>query len=218
MSSLSQAPRTSVLRIAIVEDHEVVRTGLAAVLSRQPDFRVVASVGSGEALLKIVDDIRPSVVLLDHRLPGMNGAETCRELVRRRQDVAVIMLTSFSNDNVVRTCLGAGARGYLTKDVETVQLCDALRCAADGSLILAKRVAGRVPDWARRVQPGPHSLDGDEIDLLKLVAQGCSNKEIAERLHTSDRVVKMRLKTTMRKLSSSSRSAAVATALELGVL
>jgi DNA-binding NarL/FixJ family response regulator len=207
-----------VLRIAVVEDHDVVRSGLTTILGREADFRIVASVGSGEALLDILDEVVPDVIVLDHRLPGINGAETCREVRRRRPSTSVLMLTSFPNDDVVRSCLGAGARGYFTKGEQIEQICEAIRSMARGSLVLGPAVADCVAEWARRVQTGPRSLDADDVQLLRLVAQGMSNRKIAEHLHLSDRLVKMRLKTTMRKLSSTSRSGAVASALERGLL
>lgn len=115
------------IRIIIVDDHEIVREGLRSILQAEADFEVVAEAGSAEELGDLVDKTHPDVVLLDARLPGIDGAEACRRLVAARPDVAVLIVSTYSDDNLVEECIRAGARGYVVKDIERFSLKESIR-------------------------------------------------------------------------------------------
>lgn len=211
---------TSYIRVMIVDDHEVVRSGIVSLFKREPDLRIVGEATSGEQALVALQSLRPDVVLLDQRLPGMTGAETCREIVRRWPSTAVLILTSFASDEVIHSCLAAGARGYLTKSIETTDLPRAVRAVARGESILAPSVTERVIDWARRAKAAHvgSSLSPREVEILSLLAEGMSNRELAGRLGMREATVKASVQATMRKLGVTRRWEAVAVAIDRGVI
>lgn len=213
-------PRASI-RVMVVDDHEVVRAGIAALLEREPDLEVVGTAGSGEEALELVDGLVPDVVVLDHRLPGMSGAAACREIVRRRPATSVVVLTTYLDDGVIHACLAAGAHAYLLKGASGSDLVHAVRAVARGEAVLAPQVVDRVLEWARRAkaiyQEG-ESLAPHELVVLSLAAQGMSNGEIATRLQMSERTIKAYLSSAMRKLGVTQRAQAVATGILRGLI
>lgn len=211
---------SQVIRLMVVDDHEVVRAGLQSVLSREDRFQIVGSAATGLEALDIFDNTSPDVVVLDHRLPDTTGAAVCAEMVRRRPSVSVIILTSFDSDEVIHACLVAGARGYLTKSVANGELVAAVRAVADGGVYLAPEITERVITWARQARniQGDRSLVHEEVEILGLVAQGFSNRQIAGKLCMSESTVKVRLQGAMRKLGAKKRLDAVAAGLRRGVI
>lgn len=205
----------------VVDDHEVVRAGIAALLEREPGVEVVGTAGSGEELLAHLDGLVPDVVVLDHRLPGMSGAAACREIVRRRPATGVVVLTTFLDDGVIHACLAAGARAYLAKGASGSDLAHAVRAVARGEAVLAPQVVDRVLEWARRAkaiyQEG-ESLAPHEVVVLSLAAQGMSNPEIGRRLKLSEGTIKAYLRSAMRKLGVTERAQAVAAGIRRGVI
>jgi two-component system nitrate/nitrite response regulator NarL len=209
------------VRLMVVDDHEVIRLGIRSLLQHEPGVDVVASAASGEDALTVLDRVAPDVVLLDYRLPGLDGAATCAAITQRRPSTAVIMVSAFLSDEAIHACLRAGARGCLTKDVESADLSKAIRAVANGGAVLASAVADRVIEWARRAKDGPRddsALTPEEVAVLGWVARGFSNRLIAEELCVSESTVKLRLNGAMRKLGKSRRWDAVTAGLARGVI
>lgn len=212
---------TSTARLMIVDDHAVVRAGISAMFEREPFIDVVASVASGEEAVEILDEVEPDVVLLDYRLPGLNGAGTCAEIVRRRPETAVIILTTYIDEDVIHMCLAAGARGYLVKDVNATDLADSINAIFYGESVLAPQVTEKVVRWARAtkalVDDGPF-LSARELSILSMAAKGLSNVEIAMQLGMASHAVKGALRSISKKLEVSTRSEAVAAAVRRGLI
>jgi DNA-binding NarL/FixJ family response regulator len=208
------------IRLLVVDDHEVVRAGLQTVLSRDGRLDIVGIGSTGAEALDLFDKTLPDVVVLDHRLPDMTGGAVCAEMMRRRPSASVIILTSFDSDEVIHACLIAGARGYLTKTVANGEIVAAVHAVADGGVYLAPEITERVVTWARQAKQiqGEGTLATEEIEILGLVAQGMSNRQIAGALCLSESTVKVRLQTAMRKLGATRRLDAVALGLRRGVI
>jgi two-component system response regulator DevR len=197
------------IRILIVDDHALVREGLKAVLATQPDFEVVGESGSAESLLDLVESAHPDVVLLDVVLPGISGPEACRRLRAAHCEVRVLILTTFMDDDLVDECIKAGANGYLVKDVEQFALNDSIRAVYRGEGVLAPSVAGRLlvrmqTDDPPPTQPRP-ALNDNQLQILRLIGQGETNREIAAQVHLSELTVKSYLQDIYRKLGVRNR-------------
>lgn len=207
------------MRVVVVDDHELVRAGVTALISRQPDIEVVGEAASGEEALAMVARLRPDIAVVDHSLGAMTGVEVCRRLAETQPEVAVIILTATLDDTVVRAALAAGARAYVYKDVEAAGLVRALRAVARGEAVLDPKVAGRVARWAgRRRDAVDGSLTTRELEVLRLVASGATNRAIADTLHLSENTVRTYLRRIMTKLDCHTRSEAVAAAAGQGLL
>src|SRR5260370_18879960 len=151
------------IRVLIVDDHEMVREGLMAMLQPEPDFEVVGQTGSGAAVVELVETTRPDVVLLDARLPDVSGVEVCRRLKASHPAVAVVILTTFTDPDLVQECLQAGARGYVVKNVERFSLKESIRAVHRGEAVLAPQVGGQVIGRGRGPPPaglGRAGVDG----------------------------------------------------------
>ena len=138
------------IRVLIVDDHEMVREGLMSMLRSEPDFEVVGQTGHGEEVAALVESSKPDVVLLDTRLPDVSGVEVCRRLTRKHPEVAVVILTTYTDVELVEECLQAGARGYVVKDVERFSLKESIRAVHRGQAVLAPQVAGQLIDRMRK--------------------------------------------------------------------
>jgi DNA-binding NarL/FixJ family response regulator len=207
------------IRVLVVDDHEVVRAGIISLLQREPDLDVVGDAESGEEALIRLEELRPDVVILDYRLPNMTGAAACRQILRRRPSTSVIMLTSAASDEMIDACLIAGARAFLTKDF-SADLAEAIRSVSRGEAVLAPQATERILTLARagaNVQDA-NSLSSFEVEILSLVAQGLSNKQIGKKLCKSEGTVKVYLNAIMRKLDVRRRYEAVAVGMERGVI
>ncbi|RIH83803.1 response regulator [Calidithermus roseus] len=203
------------IRILIVDDHPVVRAGLAGLLSSQPDFEVVGEAGNGQEALNMLERLDPDVVLMDLRMPGMDGVTAIRRM-RSQSKSQVLVLTTFDTDAEIVQAVEAGATGYLLKDVPREELFRAVRLTARGEAVLSPPVAARL--LGRMRSPSEEHLSNRELEVLGLVAKGFSNKEIAKRLHISEATVKTHLLHTFGKLGVDDRTAAVTAALERGIL
>jgi DNA-binding NarL/FixJ family response regulator len=210
-----------VLRVALVDDHEVVLSGLLAILEREPDVSVVGSFRSAEEALQglhLLDD-KPDVVVLDQSLPGMSGVAACRQILGDDLAGAAILLTSFSSEDVLRTCLAAGARGFMTKSVAGTELAAAIRAVARGEAVLSSDVTLTVIEWARDTPEGTgNSLTEDEIEIVRRIARGMSNRQISDDLYTSESAIKVSVRRIMRKLGVRRRWEAVAVSIDRGLL
>ena len=203
------------IRILLVDDHEMVREGLKAMLQSEPDLEVVAETGLGREVPGLLDGSRPDIVLLDVRLPDMSGVEVCRQATRSHPDVKVIMLTTFVDPDLVDECIDAGARGYLVKDVRGMSLKENVRAVSRGQAVLAPEVAGGILDRVRdrrSAEAGPPALSQSQVAILGLMTRGFSNREIATEVHLSENTIKTHIQEIFRKLGVHNRVEAVMTA------
>ena len=203
------------ITILIADDHPVVRSGLRGMLGGEPDITVVGEAASGAEAVAFVRSLRPQLVLMDLRMPGGDGAQATAEIVALDQGTRVVVLTTHETDTDILRAVEAGAAGYLLKDSSRGDLLAAIRAAARGETVLAPSVAGRL--WHQRNRPQV-SLSPREIEVLGLVAQGLSNADIGARLHVSEATIKTHLLRAFTKLDVSDRTAAVTTAMRLGLL
>jgi DNA-binding NarL/FixJ family response regulator len=206
----------SAIRLMIVDDHPVVRDGLRGMLAGDPDLEVVGEASDGAEALAVVASLRPDVILMDLRMPGLGGVAAIRAL--RENDVAarVLVLTTYDTDSDVVPALEAGATGYLLKDSPRAELVRAIRAAARGEAVLAPSVATRLVSQLRA--PAPDALSERELEVLTLIAGGETNRGAAARLFISEATVKTHLLHIYEKLEVNDRAAAVATAYERGLL
>jgi DNA-binding NarL/FixJ family response regulator len=214
------------VRVAVADDQEIVRAGFAALLATQEDFEVVGTAADGEEAVVLCREHRPDVVLMDVRMPTMDGIEATRRLSEDgRKASKVIVLTTFDLDEHVYDALGAGASGFLLKDVTAETLFDAVRVVAAGEALLAPSVTRRlVSEFARlrpSLPPRPDALaelTRRETEVLRLVAEGLSNSEIAERLVVSEETIKTHVSRVLTKLGLRDRTQAVVVAYESGLV
>jgi DNA-binding NarL/FixJ family response regulator len=196
------------IRVLIVDDHELVRAGLRSLLQAEPDLEIVAEAGTGSQALAHARRLRPDVVLLDARLPDMSGPDVCRELCEALPDVAVAILTTFTDDELVRQCVRAGARGYLLKEIARLDLAASLRALASGESVIDRKVLPHVLAVARQSDPTDgieQPLTERQRTILRLVADGMSNREIAEQVHLSELTVKSYIEDLLKQLGARNR-------------
>ena len=209
--------------IVVADDHEVVRAGFAAILDTQPDFTVLGTAADGAEAVRTCRERCPDVVLMDIRMPGMDGIEATRLLTSAGSRPRVLVLTTFDLDEYVYDALRAGASGFLLKDVGPDELADAIRVVAAGNSLFGPAATRRlVEQFTRRPEPGERPELGDlterEREILGLVASGYSNAEIAQRLVVSETTVKTHVSAVLRKLDVEERTVAVAAARRIGAL
>jgi DNA-binding NarL/FixJ family response regulator len=195
------------IRVLIVDDHEMVREGLMSMLQPELDFEVVGQTGLGAEVAELVESTRPDVVLLDARLPDVSGVEVCRRLSHSHPSVAVVILTTYTDADLVQECIEAGARGYVVKDVERFSLKESIRAVYRGQSVLAPQVAGHVMEGARTRQQGSRraALSASQVSILRLISRGHSNREIAAEVHLSENTVKTHVQEIFRKLGVRNR-------------
>ncbi len=211
--------------ILIADDQSLFREGLHTLLSVQPEFEVIGEASNGEEVLKLAAEQLPDVVLMDLRMPGIDGVSATRMLHEKFPQIKVIVLTTFDDDEDVFEGLRAGAVGYLLKDVPSSKLFEAIRAAAKGEYFLLPSITAKIVSELKRVStPGVRNaelveaLSGREMEVLKLVSGGMSNKEIAETLVISEGTVKNHLSNILAKLSARDRIQAVEIARRIGLL
>jgi two-component system, NarL family, response regulator LiaR len=202
------------IRVMIVDDHAVVRSGLGAFLHVFEDFELVGEASSGEQAVRICDQVNPHVVLMDLVMPGMDGAAATKAIRQKCPDIQVIALTSFREQELVQGALQAGAIGYLLKNVSANELAEAIRGAYAGRPTLAPEAAQVLIDSSRKADLPHYELTEREREVLQLMIKGMSNPEIAKRLIVSRSTVKFHVSSILTKLGVSSRTEAVAMALQ----
>jgi DNA-binding NarL/FixJ family response regulator len=209
------------IRVVVADDQQIVREGFTALLQTQADITVVGSASDGEEAIRVCGEQQPDVVLMDVRMPGVDGIEATRRLAGTK----VIILTTFDLDDYVYDALSAGASGFLLKDAGAERLFEAVRVVAAGEALLAPAVTRRlIAEFARqrpRVRPTPERLSEltpREVEVLRLIAEGLSNLEIADRLVLSDETVKTHVSRVLFKLGLRDRTQAVVTAYESGLV
>jgi len=204
------------IRLVIVDDHPVVRDGLRGMLESQPDFEVIGEAANGEEAVQLANSLKPEVMLMDLRMPVMDGVTALGEIKTSSPTVQVLVLTTYDSDADILPAIEAGAMGYLLKDTSREDLYSAIRATARGESVLSPGVAARIIGQMRA--PAEEKLSGRELEVLQLVAEGDSNSEIASRLHISQATVKSHLIHIFDKLGVSDRTAAVTVALRKGIL
>ena len=209
------------LRVLLVDDHELVRAGLRTMLAGDSGIAVVGDAGSGAAAITRARALKPDVVLLDARLPDVPGDEVCRRLLAEAPELAVVMLTTFAEDDLVRRCVRAGARGYLLKDIARLDLGRSLRAVMRGEAVIDSKVAPAVLAAARQATesaPAVELLNTRQREVLRLVAEGLSNREIAARTHLSEYTVKGYVEEILERLGARNRVHAAIVATKRGLI
>ncbi len=206
------------IRLVIVDDHSIVREGLCSILNAEPDFQVVGEASNGEEALRVVERTRPDVVLLDLKMPGAPGADVCRDITAKRPETAVIILTAFLDSDMIYRCIQAGAKGYVVKDVERADLKRKIRAAARGEGVLDEKAASPVLERLRKGTAAPVQLTEREVTILRLIAEGLTNKEIGAQLYLSEATVKDQLRKVMDKFGVEHRISAVIAASKQGLI
>jgi DNA-binding NarL/FixJ family response regulator len=206
-----------VIRIAVVDDHPIVRQGLTAALEDEPDLQVIGAAGSAEEALTLVGRLRPEVVLLDLELPGMGGVEAIPHLIEAGPNTAVLVFTAYDTDERVLGAIRSGAKGYLLKGATTADIARAIRAVAAGGSALEPRVAAKLVAAVRGPR-GAGQLTHREREVLSLIADGLPGKQIARALGISERTVKFHTGSILRKLGADNRAQAVALAAQRGLL
>jgi DNA-binding NarL/FixJ family response regulator len=204
------------IRLMIADDHPVVRDGLRAMLASQPDFQVAGEAADGAVAVKLAAELTPDVILMDLRMPALDGVTAIRQIRTRQPSARILVLTTYDTDADILPAIEAGATGYLLKDAPRDELFRAIRATAAGEAVLAQAVAARLMVKMRK--PAEEKLSARELEVLGLVASGASNSGIAQALHISQATVKSHLLHIFGKLGVADRTAAVTTALQRGVL
>jgi DNA-binding NarL/FixJ family response regulator len=206
---------TDKLKLMLVDDHEIVRQGLRALLESEDDIEVVTEASTGREAVDMAKSYQPQVVVMDVRMPDMNGVEACREIRDVDPDIQVIMLTSFSDDEALFNSIMAGAAGFVLKQIRGRDLIDAIRSVAAGNSLLDPGVTKRVLERLRKAKfdeqdPKLARLSPQEERILEMVGHGLTNRQIAAEIHLSDKTVKNYVSTILQKLEVSRRAEAAA--------
>jgi two-component system, NarL family, response regulator len=212
MASSAQFPGNQI-RILIADDHPIVREGLAAILALEEDLKVVGQARNGEEACRLYNQLSPDILILDLRMPKMDGLEVVAKLMSQRPRPRIIVLTNSAKGEDLRRALTAGARGYLLKGAEPDQVCDTIREVYSGKSSLPRDVAAKLAE--SMAQP---ELSKRELQILTQMALGKSNKEIGQVLYISEHTVKNHVKSVLRKLSAIGRTEAIAIATERGLI
>jgi DNA-binding NarL/FixJ family response regulator len=213
------------IRVLLCDDQALVRSGFRLILESREDIEVVGEAEDGREALELARQADPNVILMDVRMPNVDGVEATRRLVAGGSKARVLILTTFDLDEYVYEAIRAGASGFLLKDVQPAQLVDAIRVVAAGEALLAPSVTRRLLDRFAHTLPGEEkpppelaSLTERELEVLKLLAGGLSNAELAERLFLSETTVKSHISSVLRKLGLRDRVQAVVLAYEAGLV
>jgi len=201
------------IRVLIVDDHPVVRTGLAAVIAQEPDLELVAEAENGARAVALFRDHQPDVVLMDLRMPAMDGVEAIRTITADYPAARILALTTYEGDGDIRRALEAGACGYLLKDMLLTEVITAVRAVHRGERVIPTVVAVRLAE-----HPPGSDLTERELEVLTLVAHGLANKDVAGVIGRTDETVKVHLKNIFAKLRVSDRTEAVTVALARGLI
>ncbi len=207
------------IRILVVDDHPVVRAGIVALLDAAADVEIVGTAASGEEALALMTSTRPDLVVMDLRMPGIDGDEATARILAAHPGVRVLILTTYESDDAILSAIAAGASGYLLKAAPEEELLAGVRAVAAGEVALAPSVSRMLVARTREpARPAPAELSPRELEVLELVAEGLSNREIGARIHLGEATVKTHLMKAFGKLGVNDRTRAVTRAMELGIL
>ena len=207
----------------LADDHRMLREGLRRSLEDE-GFDVVGEASGGEEAVRLAGELSPDVILMDVTMPDVDGVEATRRIHAVQPDIRVVMLTMHADQGVIAEALRAGASGYLVKDCSTDEIADAVRQAASDDSTLSVELATAMLDEVRRIDPNPVDDDSDrvvtkrEVEVLQLIADGCSTPEVAERLFISQKTVKNHLASIYHKLDARDRTQAVLQAVRMGIV
>jgi DNA-binding NarL/FixJ family response regulator len=201
------------IRVLTADDHPLVRAGLAAVVGAEPDMELVGEAATGHDAVALYRDRRPDVVLMDLRMPGMDGLAATRAILSEFPAARIVVLTTYDGDEDIHRALEAGARGYLLKDMLRTAVINTIRAVHRGQKVIPPEIAERLAEFVPRIR-----LSERELEVLALAAKGLSNKEIARVLGRAEETVKVHLKNIFDKLGVEDRTEAVTTALQRGIL
>lgn len=204
---------TDTIRVLCVDDHPLVRKGIASIIGNEPDMKLVAEAGNGRDAIAMFKAHQPDVTLMDLRMPNMDGIETARHIRAEFPDAKIIALTSFDGDQEIYRALEAGVRGYLLKEMVHTEVVRAIRAVQAGKRLMPSEVAERLTDYFPKAALTPR-----EVEVLTLVAAGLANKEIAHKLGTADGTVKIHVQNILSKLNASDRTHAVTIAIQRGII
>lgn len=200
-------------RILVVDDHPVLREGLASILSDEPDMVVAGEAGSGEEAIELFRQLRPDIVLMDLRLPAMSGGEATERILREFPDARILIFSSYSGDEDIYRCLRAGAQAYLLKEMLRTELIEAVRAVLGGGRYLPRAVQQRL-----RERRSFRDLTAREREILSLIVKGLRNREIAEVLGTSEGTIRIHVSHILAKLGATDRTEAAVIAIERGIV
>ena len=209
------------IKILIADDHLIIRQGLRLILETENDFELVGEASDGNEAISLCKKLNPDVVLMDLRMPNMDGLTAIEKLRVEQPNIAVVILTTFNEDDLMLRGLQAGAHGYLLKDTDRNTLFDTIRAAARGETLLKPEIMARVlsqANTAKKESNEPVNLTDRELEVLAAVARGERSKEIASHLGISERTIKAHLASIYNKLGVDSRAAAIAVAAQKGLL
>jgi len=201
------------IRIFIVDDHPVVRAGLTSMLATQQDIEVIATASSGAAALETLETTPAEVMLLDLRMPGLSGVKTIQEIHRSGHPVRIIVLTSFETDEDIYRAIQSGAQGYLLKDTSLKEMIEAIKTVHGGKRYIPRDIAARLAERMMRTELTPR-----ELEILRMLAKGLTNKQIGKALNISDNTVKNHVNSVIEKLEVCDRTEAATTAIQRGIL
>jgi two-component system NarL family response regulator len=205
--------RANRIRVVIADDHVTVLEGLAAIIGRQTDMKVVAEASNGREAVELWQKHRPDVALIDLRMPTLDGVAAIDEIRRQQASARIIVLTTFDSDNEILRAIKAGAKGYLLKDARREELLDCIRKVNAGEMCVPAALAAKLAE-----SMSSEALTGRELDVLALLAKGKSNKEIGNRLYITETTVKSHLRSIFSKLNVLSRTEAITTASRRGLV
>jgi len=201
------------ISILSAEDHPLIRAGLDAVINAEPDMRMVAEASNGEEAIERYREHRPDVVLMDLRMPVMDGLSATRAILREFPDARIVALTTYEGDEDIHRALAAGARGYLLKDMMRSELLEVIRTVHRGQRAIPPAIAARLAEFTPRIE-----LTARELEVLRLMAKGLSNPELARVLGRTENTMKVHVSNILEKLGVSDRTEAVTLAIQRGIL
>jgi two-component system, NarL family, response regulator len=201
------------IRVLCVDDHALVRKGIASILANEPDITLVGEASNGNDAVRLFRELRPDVVLMDLRMPALDGVDTTKAILAESPGARVLALTSYDGDQDIYRALEAGVRGYLLKETAHADVVDAIRAVHAGKRLMPPDVAVRLSEYFPTI-----ALTRRETEVLELVSQGLGNKEIANRIGTASGTVKMHVQNILDKLGAADRTHAVTMAIRRGIL